>query len=423
MQQRECIVRRAGELGQILLLTALSMTALLAMAALSVDASYMYDKRNRLHAAADAAAKSGAIEVRRNPSLAPSSLQTFGNQQVAAHGFDALTSATVVIRRCNDAAATCSAPFAGSASAVEAIVSEPTSTFFGVVLGIIEMTPAARAVAGSSPSANCLITLAPPGAVPPSMSIGNSVITMPGCSVANSGHLVTTNPNADINAQSTGVTGSCLGSGCSNITDMSTAVPPPDDPLAGLAPPSSPGGCIPAPPPVGGTLNLPAGCYTRIILGNNDTLNLAPGLYYLTGPFITGNNPAVNGTGVMFYFAGTAPTGPCTLAAPAGCIDIANRATFHLSAPTSGPYTGILFFQDRNNQLNASFSGNNPTYDLSGAMYFPGADVDFRNGLGFTNDCTLFVARSLDIDNGNGSFTNTCAAFGGSPILTVAITE
>jgi hypothetical protein len=131
----------------------------------------------------------------------------------------------------------------------------------------------------------------------------------------------------------------------------------------------------------------------------------------------------VNGTGVMFYFAGTAPTGPCTVTATAGCIDMANSATFNLTAQTSGPYEGILMFQARENHLNASFSGNNPSYNLSGAMYFPGADVDFRNGLGATNDCTLFVARSVDIDNGNGSFSNTCAAYGGSPILTIAITE
>ena len=70
-----------GERGQILLLTALSMTTLLAMAALSIDASFMYDKRNRLYAAADAGAKSAALEVRRG-NTTPANLQAFADHGV-----------------------------------------------------------------------------------------------------------------------------------------------------------------------------------------------------------------------------------------------------------------------------------------------------------------------------------------------------
>src|SRR5215210_2462762 len=81
-------VRRLGqESGQILVLTAVSMIALLGISALTLDASFMYAKRNRLHAAADAAAKSGAIEVIRNAGVSQSSLETFADQQVAANGF------------------------------------------------------------------------------------------------------------------------------------------------------------------------------------------------------------------------------------------------------------------------------------------------------------------------------------------------
>jgi hypothetical protein len=164
-------------------------------------------------------------------------------------------------------------------------------------------------------------------------------------------------------------------------------------------------------------------CYSIIDVPANTTVNIGPGLIYLTGPFITDNHPTVNGTGVMFYLAGTAATGDCLSTSTAGCFNIANNATFNLSAQTSGPYTGILMFQAATDHLNAQFDGNNPYYNLSGAMYFPGADVSFRNGLGASNDCMLFVARSLHIDNGNGSFSNVCAAYGGSPILTVSMAE
>ena len=295
----------SAEPGQVLILTALCIPVLLGIAALSIDAAFMYDIRNRLYAAADAAAKSGAIEVRRNPSVTQANLENFAHQQVAAHGFTPGTTTSVVVRRCSDAGATCSAPHAGNAEYVEAIVSEPRATFFGSILGITSMTPGARAVAGSGAGPNCLITLAPPGSAPPSISIGNSVISMPNCSVADGGHLVTTNPNADINALSTGVTGACTGAGCSNMTSMQTGAPSPIDPLDGLQPPPFPGGCVSV---VNPATALTAGCYSRI--SANTTLTFGPGTYYVTGPILIGNNVTVRSTGgIMIYLAGAAPTG------------------------------------------------------------------------------------------------------------------
>src|SRR5262245_52767376 len=75
--------------GQILLLTALATTALIGMAALTLDASLMYDTRNKLYSAADAAAKSGAIEVFRQGSatITQASLDAFADQAVQAQGF------------------------------------------------------------------------------------------------------------------------------------------------------------------------------------------------------------------------------------------------------------------------------------------------------------------------------------------------
>ena len=54
----------SGERGSIVLLTALSMVVLLGMVALAVDGSYLYTELNRMSAAADAAAKSAALERR-----------------------------------------------------------------------------------------------------------------------------------------------------------------------------------------------------------------------------------------------------------------------------------------------------------------------------------------------------------------------
>src|SRR4030095_16278379 len=61
--------RSGDERGQILLLIALSIVVIIGVMSLTLDASFMYEERNRLHAAADAAAKSAALEVFRGNSL------------------------------------------------------------------------------------------------------------------------------------------------------------------------------------------------------------------------------------------------------------------------------------------------------------------------------------------------------------------
>jgi len=404
--------------GQILLLTVLSLTALLGVGALVLDASFMYGKRNRLSAAADAAAKSAGIEMFRNAGVTQASLEAFADQQVSAHGFTPQRSGgttAVVVNRGPSMGA-----FAGNANYVEVIVSEATSTFFASVLGLTSMTPGARAVAGLTSSGACLIVL---GTGTTALSIGNTTIDMPGCTVEDGGNLETTNINADINASSISVGGTCTGTGCPNMGNMQTGVlTPPTDPLAGLPSPANPGSCSAVTPTVGSTLS--PGCYSNITFPLKGSYALDPGIYYMTGPMLLDATGVIlSGTGVMFYFSGSAATGPCVVGVTAGCISVGNNAELHLSAPTSGTYTGILMFQDPLNHLNVDFYGNNPEYDLQGALYLPGADVYFRNGLGYTTTCMLLVARTFFINNGNGSFSNSCPGFGGSPIKSSGIVE
>src|SRR5438552_17087085 len=123
-----------SERGQILIVNVASLVMLLGVAALSIDASFMYDKRNKLYAAADAAAKSAAAEVHRNASISSTDLQTFANHEVSALGFDPGGSTTVTVNHpptsgpftCASSPTTCN-------SYVEEIVSGSTPTFFGLL--------------------------------------------------------------------------------------------------------------------------------------------------------------------------------------------------------------------------------------------------------------------------------------------------
>jgi Flp pilus assembly protein TadG len=136
----------SDERGQLLVITAVAGLMLVSVAALSINAAFAYDRRNRLYAAADAAAKSGAIEVERNASISQTALEAFANQQVAAHGFTpaacgSLTGTSVCVYH-----PPVSGPYLGNSNFVEAVVSHRIPTFFGTVLALTQMNPGARAV-------------------------------------------------------------------------------------------------------------------------------------------------------------------------------------------------------------------------------------------------------------------------------------
>jgi hypothetical protein len=190
--------------------------------------------------------------------------------------------------------------------------------------------------------------------------------------------------------------------------DLTTGAPLPEDPLAGLAAPPMPE----IPPCSAGTAaTLPPGCYTSI--ADTVTTLSGGGIYYVTGQVNIGNGNTLSGTNLLIYLAA------------GGRIQALNNATLSLTAPTSGPYAGIAIFQDPSNSSNFD-TGQHFLLDVTGAIYMPGTDVDFPNALTFSSTtCTLFIAKSLRVRNGNGSISNSgCAgAFGGAAFLTASIAQ
>ncbi len=392
------------ERGSILLLTALSMVVLLGITALAIDASFMFTERNRLASAADAAAKSAAWELWRG---AGSNLQAYANREVVMHGFapnpGGDTDVTLTIPPDDGL-------HAGESGYVEVVVGRTTSTFFGAVLGWTSLRPVARAVAGTSNGPNCIVTLAPPGYTPSSLTLGNTTLTMPNCSVAAGGNLEGTNPNADINASGiTASSASCTGSYCDNFENVRWSSPPPYDQFDGKMPAiPTLSGCAPAPSfgPIGGG----GTCYSSLTVGTNKTITLNSGVTYFTGAVTFGNNSILQGSGVTMVLADGAS------------ITTGNNTDIILTAPTSGSYSGIAIYQPKTNANSADFR-NSPLFNVNGAVYMPAADVSFNNGLDSTSDCVLIVVHSLSINNGNGELNNNCSAFSGSPLLTVSIAE
>jgi Putative Flp pilus-assembly TadE/G-like len=424
---RRTAIQRGGENGQVVVFVSVSLLALLGIGALSIDAAYMYDKRNKLYAAADAAAKSAAFAYKKDTS---SDLWTFGQHEVAILGLtpvnpcDATSGTALCVNRPPTAG-----PYAGNPNFVEAIVSAPsTATFFGRVLGWMTGNPGARAVAGTVNPADCVI-------IKEDLEIGNFEFHLDGCSLSVGGELACTNPTSTVQGSPTpsvNVTGAS--SDCNPDPYMpglndNTGVAP-IDPLAGKLPAVSwpdatlfPGSttCIAGTTPV-----LTPGCYNNI---SPAVTTLLPGNYYMTG---TVNIDHLSGDDVFLYLTNECTDPSCGPGGRFNVIDM--NKTLHLTAHTAGPYTGIAVWQHASDTNPFSCitcpGGNTPNsfrLEWSGALYMPGVDQEFKNHVEFVplNGCALYITRNLTVKNGNGSMTNTnCAAlFGGAAFLSIAVTE
>lgn len=137
------------------------------------------------------------------------------------------------------------------------------------------------------------------------------------------------------------------------------------------------------------------------------TTFVSPGVYIFDGIGIFARAKAsMVGDGVTLIFMN------------GGHLDNSNGGQMTLTAPTTGPYAGILMYSDRNTSnpsLNFLFNGNQSA-KLEGVLYFPTQRVDFRGGANLNSVCTNIVADTV-VFSGNSALTNSgCETAGARPI-------
>ncbi len=405
-----------NERGQIVLMSALVLPVILGIAALAIDASFMYEKRNRLHAAADSAAKSAALEVRRG-NTSGANLLAYAQREVIAQGFN---SSVISAVNCPPTSGSYTGGTCGTTSSyVEVILQESTSTFFAKVLGFSSMSPRARAVAGASFGTTCMITLGTSGL---GLDISNNAnLNGPECAIAvnsASSPAVTVGNNGHVNVESVSITGSySVGNNGSISPTPETATPPASDPLSGLAAPSVSSPCTTngspgTPYSLGNNASgsVGPGTYCGFNLANNATLTLTPGNYVISGGISIGNNSKVNGTGgVMIYNL-------------SGILQLNNNSQLNIVAPTTGTWAGVGFFQPASNTQTINIT-NNGIYNVTGITYAPNGAFRVSNNGNMTGACSIIVALSVALANNAGTLASDCSTFGGNPLRSVAIAE
>ncbi len=406
----------ASARGQAMVLICVSLIALMGMIAVVTDFSFMQHQRNMMQTAADSAAMAGSEELAYGDQVAA------GKADAATNGYtDGASSVTVAI---NNPPST--GPNAGNSAYVEATVSKPEPTYFLRVLGVSTMTVSARAVAYEGNGPNCIYVLNPSASG--AFSANGNVTVNSGCGLlvdSSSSTGLSVVGNVSITAPTIGVVGGYSAGGSTSLTPTpKTGVIAASDPLAYVPAPTV-GSCAHTNFSLSGNngsssspYQLYAGTYCGgITIHGNAVLNFNAGTYVLAGGGMSiSSNTTMTGTGITFY--NTTGTGGY------GAISFDGNAQANISAPTSGPLVGILFFQDRS--IPGTAAGSTITGDSSstfdGAIYFTSTSLSF-GGNSSTNGYSIVVANQLSL-SGNASIgSNYSSLTGGSPIKGTILAE
>ena len=401
-----------NESGQAMVLTLLSMTALLGFVGFATDVGVLLREKRNMQTAADSAAIAAAQEL------------NYGDMTAAANGAAAQNGVTIGT---NGGTVTVNSPpksgaYAGLNGYAEAIVSQNQSTTFMNVFNFASMNVAARAVATNSGSASCCVCVLSQSA-PDAMDLqGSFDVTAPACGVMVDSNatdaLQFTGGGGSLTAGSVGVVG-----GDGGQTGDSTPAP-----VTNIAQFSDPLGTVVAPnpstmtctTPVGGILTgtISAGCYSAPAGGaitlDNATLN--SGTYVFTGNVVLqGNVETVQGGGT-------------TLDIATGALSESTAGTYlDLVAPTSGPYNGIAIMEPAPNTNLMLFDFGYSSGLIDGIIYAPDAELELHDSggdkVGGLQLITDLIVGTLYDQTATLSITNYSSTVTTSPLTRVALVE
>ena len=139
-------------------------------------------------------------------------------------------------------------------------------------------------------------------------------------------------------------------------------------------------------------------------LSLNSTKTFNPGVYVISGGSLTLNSNAnVSGSGVTFYLTNGAT------------IKFNGNAHMNFSAPTSGTYSGMLFYGNRNDPDGSPSFNGDATSQLTGATYFPSQSVTMNGNFSGANGCMQVIANTISL-SGSSTISGSCPGTGMSSV-------
>jgi hypothetical protein len=305
-------------------------------------------------------------------------------------------------------------------------VGQTVPQLFSAVLGNTSGLVIARSTAAVIGASDCIYALDPgaSGAV----SIGGSAGLTSSCGIfvnSNDGSALGTNGGGTLSATEYDVVGG-VSTHYTLTPTPNTGVSPTSDPLANLPVPASPNYICDYTNYTASNWSNPTlnpGVYCGGINVGNNTYTLNSGTYILVGGGLStqSSNSTINGSGVTFYNTYGATTTQGTFAYSP--ISIAANSNVNLTAPTTGTYAGILFFEDRSAPTNSDTYGGGSTAVYEGVIYARNANITMYGNSGVNTKYTLVVANTISLV-GTTTFNDDYSSLpNGSPIQKVVLFE
>ncbi len=404
-----------------MVITAAMMVVLLGMMGLGLDGGSLYHHRRILQTSADAGALGGGAEIYRGqtPLIASSTLSATAENGHA----DGANGVTVTVNH-----PLLSGFYVGNNAAVEVLVWQPSPAYFMRLFGWTSVGVAARAVAWAGANdKNCIYVLEDTDV--DAFSYNSSARLDADCGLrVNSSHSWGTHltSNSNVSVETASLTGGYVEESSSvlnTVNGIHTGVyPRAPDPLGYLVEPTY-GPCgyvdLALDQP---TAALSPGVYCGELRLKNDThATMSPGLYVINGgPLVTESNAILDGDGVTIFLTEGGGYGFQPLS-------FQSSSVVDLSAPTTGPYAGILFWGDDSaGQVDDMHRfESNSTHTLEGALYFPRHVMSVESSTVITAAYTIIVTRVLVGDS--NSFLDVKADYsslaGGSPLKRLTLVE
>lgn len=381
--------------GNVLILMGLSMPLLVGLAGLGTDTIQWTLMKQQLQRSADSAALNGAYAKAQSDSVSANA-----NRDLTKT-LDGYTGVGITIEN-----APAAGSFAGNTRAVKVILTYskalPFSSMFLPTPPLIRVEAVAAVLNNGD---YCVISLEDTNATGITFS-GSSIVDL-GCGVATNStgsDAVTADGATRVTASPVAAVGAVPAS--NNYRAGTQLIPysiPQRNPFASLGDPS---GDLPAlcdgnslTVNNGQNITINPGCFTNITV--RGTLTMNPGTYYIKGgDFETNAQSVITANGVTIILTGGGSS--------IGQVKMNGGANIAMSAPTSGPYKGVLFFKDPdapasfNDVFNGGASGS-----FLGAIYMPTQTVTLNGNSTFTTDCLQIVSRKV-VMTGNTTITNDC---------------
>ena len=403
----------AGDHGATAVVLAVAFPVLIGGMALGAEVGYWFLGQRELQAAADVAAHAAGVKKRSGGDA--DAMRTAAVDVASSSGFEAATDTLELY------APPQSGAYAGDSDSVEVLLTRQQPRYFTLIYETGPVSLDARAVAEvQNGSTACLLALSSSAGGAVTVS-GSTQVDFQGCDVAsnslapdaflmNSGASVLT--TGCINT--VGGTVTTAGLTLTDCSQPNEGAPPAADPYADVPEPELTGTCQSgnvgsnnSPTTVSPTESHASGATAMRFcsgLSVSGDVTFEPGLYIVEGGDFRANaNASLSGDGVTFFLGDGVNT------------HFNGTADINFSAPTSGPYSGLLLFGSRTATIASHTMNGTASSALDGAVYAPASHLDFSGNFSWNGGCTQLVASTVHF-TGNSELEVNCQAAGTRPI-------